>query len=192
MQRRHVLQALLLATAAGTGLPARAANDIRFDDHTTVAGDKLVRNGAGVRTKVIFRLYAVALYLAEKHTTSAGVLAAGGARRVAIVMLRDISTESFGKAFTDGLNANTSKEERTRLLPQTMRLGAVFGQLQTLKKGDQLLVDWQPGVGTQCYLNGTKIGAAMPELAFYNAVLRIWLGDKPADEQLKLALLGAN
>lgn len=51
--------------------------------------------------------------------------------------------------------------------------------------------DWLPGEGTQCYLNGKKIGGVIPELAFYNAVLRIWIGDKPADYALKAALLGA-
>jgi hypothetical protein len=30
----------------------------------------------------------------------------------------------------------------------------------------------------------------VPDLGFYNAVLRIWLGEKPADRSLKPALLG--
>jgi hypothetical protein len=191
MRRRRALQLLTAAAALAAGLPAQAATTVHFDDTITVAGDKLVLNGAGVRTKVFFKIYAVGLYLATQQTTTADVLAAPGARRVAITMLRDVSTEDFGKAFTDGLNANTDKDERTRFLAQTMQFGSVFGQIQTLKKGEQLLFDWLPGEGTQCYLNGKKIGGVIPERAFYNAVLRIWLGDKPADYALKLALLGA-
>jgi len=51
-------------------------------------------------------------------------------------------------------------------------------------------VDWIPGTGTQCMLNGKKVGEVLPDLAFYNAILRIWLGDKPADSSLKAAMLG--
>lgn len=191
MRRRRALQLLIAMPALTAGVPAQAAAPVHFDDAITVAGEKLVLNGAGVRTKIFFQIYAVGLYLADKQTTTADVLAAAGARRVAITMLRDVSTEDFGKAFTDGLSANTGKDERTRILAQTMQFGSVFGQIQTLKKGEQMLFDWQPGMGTQCYLNGKKIGEVIPELAFYNAVLRIWLGDKPADYALKLALLGA-
>lgn len=192
MHRRHALQ-LLAAASAATVLPVRAATDVataHFDNDVNVAGVRLQRNGAGVRTKLFFQIYAMGLYLADKKTTAAEVLAATGPRRVLITMLRDVSIEDFGKAFTDGLNANTSKEERTRILSQTMQFGSVFGQVQMLKKGDQMQFDWLPGEGTQCYLNGKKTGELMPDLAFYNAVLRIWLGDKPADHALKLALLG--
>jgi hypothetical protein len=191
MHRRRVLKALLAASAMAAGMPAQAETPVHFDDTATVGGQALVLNGAGVRTKVFFRIYAMGLYLPEKKSTTVDVLAANGARRVLITMLRDTSIEDFGKAFTDGLKANTVKDERTRLLSQTMQFGAVFGQIQMLKKGDQMQFDWQPGEGTQCYLNGKKIGEVMPDLAFYNAVLRIWLGDKPADYALKLALLGA-
>jgi hypothetical protein len=51
-------------------------------------------------------------------------------------------------------------------------------------------LDWIPGTGTQAELNGKKVGEAVPDLAFYNAVLRIWIGDKPADSSLKPAMLG--
>jgi hypothetical protein len=191
MQRRCALQLLIVAVAATAAPAVLAATTVHFDDTANVGGENLVLNGAGVRTKVFFKIYAMGLYLADKKTVTADVLAATGARRATIIMLRDVSTEDFGKAFTDGLNANTGKDERIRFLAQTMQFGSVFGQIERLKKGDQLQFDWLPGEGTQCYLNGKKIGAVIPELAFYNAVLRIWLGDKPADYALKAALLGA-
>jgi hypothetical protein len=195
MNRRtslHILAAAALM-AAGVSLPAFANTEVagvKFDDTVTVGGQQLKLNGAGVRTKVIFKVYAAGLYLTEKKTTVPEVLAVAGARRVAITMLREVSSEDFGKAFTDGINANTSKEDRNKILPQIMKFGEVFAQTPVLKKGDQLSLDWIPNEGTQCYLNGKKIGELMPDVAFYNAVLRIWLGDKPADSSLKPALLG--
>ena len=192
MNRRNTLRSVL-AAAMLVGLPAFAAVDVagvKFDDTITVGGQPLVLNGAGLRTKVIFKVYAAALYLSEKKTTVPDVLAVAGPRRVAIAMLREVSSEDFGKAFTDGLNANTLPAERNKILPQIMKFGEIFAQTPMLKKGDQLSLDWTPGEGTQCYLNGKKIGELMPDQAFYNAVLRIWLGDKPVDRSLKAALLG--
>lgn len=195
MRRRQLIKSLVAGAvlAAGVHLPASAVVEVagaKFDDSATVAGKELKLNGAGLRTKVIFKVYAAGLYLAEKKTTVPEVLGATGPRRVSIVMLRDVSSDDFGKSFMEGLSSNTDKVERTRILPQTMKFGEVFAQIQTLKKGDQMLLDWIPGEGTQCYLNGKKLGDLMPDVAFYNAVLRIWLGDKPVDSLLKPALLG--
>ncbi|NYE62539.1 hypothetical protein FHW58_003758 [Duganella sp. 1224] len=194
MNRRttlHILTAAALAMAMPSlALAAVDVAGVKFDDTITLAGQQLKLNGAGLRTKVIFKVYAAGLYLTEKKSTVPEVLAVGGPRRVAITMLREVSSEDFGKAFTDGLNANTAKEERNKILPQIMKFGEVFAQTPTLKKGDQLSLDWIPNEGTQCYLNGKKIGELMPDVAFYNAVLRIWLGEHPADSSLKPALLG--
>ena len=196
INRRTTLKSLLAAAmlASSFSLPAVAATEvagIKFDDSISLAGKELQLNGAGVRTKLIFKVYAVGLYLPEKKSTVADILAQQGPRRVSIVMLRDLSSEDFGEAFMAGLKANTAEAERAKILPQTMKFGEIFAQIATLKKGDVLALDWTPGEGTQCQLNGKKIGAVLPDLAFYNAVLRIWLGDKPADSSLKPHLLGA-
>ncbi len=190
-RRKLILGACALALVAS--FPAFAATDVagvKFEDTATVNGQALKLNGAGLRTKVIFKVYALGLYLPEKKTTAADILATQGARRVQIVSLRDLSSEDFGDAFMKGLNANTDAAERTRLLPQTKTFGEMFAAIPGLKKGDVLLVDWIPGTGTVCTLNGKKIGETVPDVAFYNAILRIWIGDKPADSDLKPKLLG--
>ena len=194
--RRLVLHgacALLLA-AALPSLPAFAAPTdvagVKFEDTATVNGQPLKLNGAGLRTKVIFKVYALGLYLPEKKTSAADIQAAQGARRIQIVSLRDLSSQDFGDAFMKGLNANTDAAERTRLLPQTKTFGEMFATIPGLKKGDVLLVDWVPGTGTVCTLNGKKIGETVPNVAFYNAILRIWIGGEPADSDLKPKLLG--
>lgn len=194
--RRTTLKSLLAAAMLATSfsLPAVAATEvagIKFDDNVTLAGKELKLNGAGLRTKVIFKVYALGLYLPEKKSTVADILALQGPRRVSIVMMRDLSSEDFGEAFMAGLKANSTEAERAKVLPQTMKFGEIFAQIPSLKKGDVLALDWTPGEGTQCQLNGKKIGEALPDLAFYNAVLRIWLGDKPVDSSLKPHLLGA-
>ena len=189
---RSFLTTILLTAAVA--LPAAAAVDVngyKFDDTTSVAGKELKLNGAGMRTKVIIKVYAAGLYLADKKTTMAEIAAMEGPRRVKLIMARDISSDSFGDAFMEGLKENTSVAERSTLAPQVNKFGQMFASVPSLKKGDVMQIDWIPGVGTQCELNGKKVGETVPDVAFYNALLRIWLGEHPADRTLKPALLGS-
>jgi hypothetical protein len=194
LTRRNILRGAVAAAVLAAGsLPAFAAEvaGIKFPDTVTVAGQELKLNGAGVRTKLVFKVYALGFYLQERKSTVADVLAASGPRRIRIMPMRDLTSDDFGMAFMKGLNDNVSPEERTRLLPQTKAFGEMFAQFPGLKKGDELIVDWTPGVGSQAILNGKKVGEVLPDLAFFNAIMRIWIGDKPVDAGLKPKLLAA-
>lgn len=163
---------------------------LTLDLNLLLANRELKLNGAGVRYKVIFKVYTIALYLPEKKTQLADILALPGPRRLEIVMLRDITSDELGQAFMQGLNRSSDQADRTRLLSQTMQFGAMFEMVPGLKKGDILTVDWLPEEGTLCKLNGKQVGDKVPELAFYNALLKIWIGAHPADTQLRAHLLG--
>ncbi|MBZ2206238.1 chalcone isomerase family protein [Massilia soli] len=182
-----------LALACSLALPALAAeiNGVKFADTVKVGGSDLKLNGLGMRTKVVFKVYAAGLYLTEKKTTPADILAVQGPRRVTLVMMRDLTSDEFGQAFMTGLNNNLSQAEKTKIVSQISKFGEMFASIDGLKKGDVLNIDWIPATGTQTELNGKKIGETVPDVAFYNAILRIWIGDKPADSSLKPALLGA-
>lgn len=188
---RNLVAGFVLTCAAS--LPAAAAIDVngyKFDDTAKVAGKDLVLNGAGMRTKVIIKVYAAGLYLPDKKTTMAEIAAIDGPRRVKLMMARDLSIDSFGTAFMDGLRENTSVAERNAMVQQITKFGEMFAGVPGLKKGDVMTIDWLPGVGTVCELNGKKVGEVVPDIAFYNALLRIWMGEHPADRSLKPALLG--
>jgi hypothetical protein len=189
---KSLLAGAILTVAAS--LPASAAvvdvGGYKFDDVTRVAGKDLKLNGAGMRTKFIVKVYAAGLYLPEKKNNTAEILKEEGPRRVTLQMARDISSEDFGKAFMDGLNENIDKAEKQRIVAQISKMGELFASVDGLKKGDVLHLDWIPGTGTQAELNGQKLGGPIPDINFYNAILRIWLGDKPVDRSLKPALLG--
>jgi hypothetical protein len=196
ISRRTGLKALAAGAflALSLGHPAFAAVDVsgyKFDDVNKVGGRDLALNGAGMRTKLVFKVYAAGLYLPEKKTAVADILKLEGPRRVTLQMARDVSSEEFGKAFMDGLNDNVDRTEKAKIVSQIGKMGEVFAMVDGLKKGDTLHIDWIPGTGTVCELNGKKLGDTIPDIAFYNAVLRIWLGDKPVDRSLKPALLGS-
>ena len=181
-----------LLCAMALALPAAAVEveGVKLDDSAKVAGKDLKLNGAGVRVRAIFKVYVMGLYLPEKKKTAAEVLAVEGPRRFTLVMLRDVSGSDLGEAFMAGLNKNTDKAEKSKIVNQMAKFGEMFTTVESLKKGDVLTSDWVPGSGTVMLLNGKAMSEPLPDIAFYNAILKIWLGDKPADTTLKPALLG--
>ena len=68
---------------SGPAVQAVEVGGIKLDDSVKLADKDLKLNGAGIRTKVVFKVYAAGLYLTEKKSTTADVLALAGPRRVA-------------------------------------------------------------------------------------------------------------
>ncbi|TXI93488.1 MAG: lipoprotein transmembrane [Burkholderiaceae bacterium] len=179
-----------LAVASGAHAQTVVAG-VKLDDTTQVNGQTLKLNGAGVRYKVVFKVYVAALYLPELRSTTQEVLALPGAKRVTLVMMRDLSNDDLGQRFLDGLRNNLDTAERTRLVGAMVTFGKIFSTVLKLKKGDVLTFDWVPGTGVVCQLNGEKIGDHINDANFYNGVLKIWLGNQPADETLKHKMLNS-
>lgn len=179
----------LVCTAVPMALAADVGG-IRIDDIVRVGNQELKLNGAGIRHKAIFKVYVAALYLNDRKATAAEVLNAPGAKRVTIVMLRDIGNEELARGFMSGIQQNSDKSEKTRFIAQLQKFGEIFASIPELKKGDVLTTDWIPDSGTVIHVNGKRVSDTLPDPAFYNALLKIWLGDKPVDPRLKPAMLG--
>ncbi|WP_457442884.1 chalcone isomerase family protein [Roseateles sp. P5_E4] len=181
-----------LGLALGLGGAAQAIEvaGLKFDDTVKVAGKELKVNGAGVRVRIVVKVYALVLYLPEKKDTTAGVLDTQGPRRFSLGLLREVTGDDLGQAFMAGITANTDKAERSKFVNQLAQFGEAFVNIPQGKKGDVITVDWIPDTGTVMALNGKPIGEPMKDVNFYNAILKIWLGDKPVDSSLKPALLG--
>jgi hypothetical protein len=186
---KALLAGAFLACAFSQGASAAEVAGVKFPDTQKIAGKELQLNGLGVRTKFIVKVYAAGLYLQDKASTVEDVMKAEGPRRMQLVMMRDVSSEDFGNFFMTGLNNNLDSKDKAKIVTQISKFGEMFALLDALKKGDVLDLDWIPGTGTQCYLNGKKIGEVTPDILFYNSILKIWLGDKPADSTLNTKLL---
>jgi long-chain acyl-CoA synthetase len=152
-------------------------------------GPELVLNGAGLRTRAIFKVYVGALYLQQKKTAADAVLADTGARRVALHLLRDLSSEQLLSAFNDGLKSNHAPAELAKLDAQVKQLESIFAAVKEAKTGEVILLDYIPGSGTRVVVNRDAKGT-IPGEDFNRALLRIWLGERPVDAALKKAMLG--
>ncbi len=51
-------------------------------------------------------------------------------------------------------------------------------------------LDWLPDSGTRLSFNGAAKGADIAGEEFYRALMRIWIGSQPAQDDLKEQLLG--
>jgi len=191
---RRSLRSALIALASLGALGASAAAidvaGVKLDDGIELRGSKLQLNGAGIRYKTILKVYTAGLYLGNKVGTTEEVLAAAGHKRLTITMLRDIDANEFGKLFLRGVEDNSPRNEFGQLVPGLLRMGQLFADQKQLKAGDTFTVDWVPGTGTVITVKGAVQGESIKEQAFFNALLRIWLGPNPADWKLKDALLG--
>ncbi len=189
---KHRISSFALAAAmALPQVPAFAAevNGIKFDDAMTVGGKSLTLNGLGVRHKIV-KVYAIGLYLTEKKGSTPDVLALTGPKRFRMVTMRDITSDELAQAVLAGINKNLDKDEKAKYVSQLTKFGELFNEIEGGKKGDVIVGDYIPGTGTVILFNGKPLGQPLPDLGFYNAILRIWIGNSPADPTLKPLLLG--
>lgn len=165
---------------------------VKYEQTLNLGGQVLQLNGAGTRYKAVFQVYTAGLYLGAKANTAEAVLSAGGPKRLHLVMLREVDGNELGRLFTKGIEQNASREEFSKAINGVLRVAEIFSSRKSLSAGEHFSIDFIPGTGSVVLLNGKPQGAPIKEPEFYSALLRIWLGKAPADEQLKDALLGVS
>jgi hypothetical protein len=188
----RLLAAVTLAFASiGASAQVIEVEGVKLDANAQVGGAALQLNGAGVRTRLFFKVYVAGLYVPQKASNAAALLAQKGPRRVAITMLRNVDADTFSGALVDGLKANLSDAQFAGFRTQIDTLIANFKAAGEAKKGDLIHLEFAPEAGTRVVVNGKPQGSAIAGEDFFTALLRIWIGDKPADADLKKGMVGA-
>lgn len=181
--------ALLLAFLAAPALAADVAG-VKFEDRAQVANADLVLNGAGLRTRVFFKVYAMGLYLRQKEPNAAAIINAPGPKRIHLVTLRDLTAEQFAEALVKSFRENHSEAEMTKLEARLAEFRATLLGLGQAPERTVITIDHLPDAGTRLAVGGSQKGKDIPGEDFYQGLLRIWLGDKPVQADLKEALTG--
>jgi hypothetical protein len=176
--------------SASLGASAAEIAGVKLPDRTKIGTSELVLNGAGLRKKVFFKVYIASLYLTEKKTSPAEVLALNGPKRVSITLMRALPAQDLVDALNDGIRDNSSPEELRTLKGRFDELTATMLAVRQGKKGDVITVDWLPGAGTRVLVNGEPKGKPIPGEDVYRALLKTWLGEHPSSARLKKSLLG--
>jgi len=160
---------------------------VQVPDQVMIEGKPLQLHGAGVRTKFFFDIYIGALYLSYPASNSADVLAKPNPARVTMdILYGELAKEKLTKGWTAGFKKNQSRADYMALKE---RLEAFNKMFHDAHKGDHFTFDFLSDKTTKVIINGREIGS-ITGLDFQKALLLVWLGEKPADKDLKRAMLG--
>jgi Chalcone isomerase-like len=175
-------------------LPAASAEleGVRLDDRIKVDGQELQLNGIGLRTRyALFKVYVAGLYLRQKANAAAAVIDDRGAKRIILVMVRDAEADQFVASIDAGLRANNSEAQLAEVKAQVDELYAKIRGVREARDGTRIVLDYSPSSrSTTLFVDGAAQGGPMAGEAFYDALLKIWLGERPVQEDMKKALLG--
>jgi len=181
-----ILSLLLLFSS---GLLAGELAGVHVEDSvTTASGDRLVLNGMGLREKLWIDVYVGSLYLPAKASSVSEIVAQPGPVRIDMdIVYKEISSKKLNKAWKEGFEKNQPPERLDALKSRIERFYTLFEE--PARKGDKYILEYTPGKGTLVRKNGVELGVIEGE-DFKNALLEIWLGNHPADKDLKKGMLG--
>lgn len=195
MTRVRLAAFVAAVVALGPTEPASAqavvVEGARYESTVLLGGERLVLNGVGVRRRFVFDIYAGGLYVPQRASRTEELVTQPGPKRVALRFLRDVDGELFVTSLHNGLKANHSETELARWKPQVDTLTRTIQTIALARRGDSVNFEYTPEDGTRVTVNGVTRGPLIPGADFYAAVLRVWLGETPADAGLKKGMLGS-
>lgn len=150
-------------------------------------GGLLQLNGAGIRRKMLTDIYVGALYLQKTSNNAQDIIYSEMPKRIALYFVyKEVSADKLIEGWKDGFVSNN---EPQRLNAMQSRLNQSYGYFTTMKAGDVLFLDYIPNQGTRLMINN-QIRGYIEGADFYQAALKVWLGEHPAQGQLKDGMLG--
>ena len=187
----RILRSLIAAALLSAGLAQAAVKvgDVEFAQQQTVQQRALELNGAGLRTRLGFKVYAMGLYLRAPLAEAGTILADKGEKRIRIVPIRDLEAKQFGDALQAGLEKNHDAATLAALKPATDALLTALAAVGEVRTGTEIVLDRLGNGATRLLVDAKQHGEDIADVAFYPALLRIWLGERPADSELREALL---
>ncbi len=178
------LLSLFFLPASGHALEIAKVN---VAEKIEIANTTLTLNGAGIRSKFFFDIYVGALYLPKKTKDAKAAINMAGPKRVLMHFLyKEVEKEKLTDGWNDGFENNLIREQFKALKPKLEAFNKLF---ITVKRGDVITLDYLPGTGTRVSIND-QIKGSIPGEEFYPALLNVWLGEDPADSDLKEGMLG--
>jgi len=159
--KSKIITLLMVIATSLTVNAQETVSGVKVDAKLSIEGQSLVLNGAGTREKMWIDLYVGSLYLPKKSTSAKDIIDSKDAAAIKLNIISGMITSEKIKGFF--------KDE--------------------IKKGDVFIIMNVPDEGVVVYKNGSKKGS-IDGHDFKRALFGIWLCDKPADADLKTAMLG--
>ena len=142
-------------------------------------------NGAGIRTKLFFKVYVGSLYTERKVTTPAQLLADPGEKLLRMNFVhKKVEKEKIVEAFAEGLSNNSPN-----LRGSSDAKAFLSWFTSDFVAGDTVDISFSPDGTVAASHNGKSLWTVRSP-AIAQGVLLIWFGEKPADRSLKKGMLG--
>jgi hypothetical protein len=183
------IAALLCLFSLGASVSAAELSGVFVEESLqSASGEPLVLNGMGLREKFWVDVYVGSLYLTRKTDDVAEILSTPGPWRVQLdFVYKEVARDKLLDGWREGFENNQSDQTLQRLRERIEQFYGYFDRGVTA--GEQYAFEYIPGQGVVVSRNGETLGTIAGE-EFKTALLEIWLGNKPADKQLKKGMLG--
>lgn len=161
--------------------------DAILPDQVSFSGESLTINGSGIREKFFFDIYAGALYLKNKSTNGNSIAEADETMAIKLQILSGMmSRNKMAGALRDGFKKSTNGNTASL----NKRIEKFIGFIQDeIEVGQVYDIVYEKGKGSVIYKDGVEKGH-VEGMDFKKALFNIWIGNKPADKDLKEGLLG--
>ncbi len=183
---KNLLSAVLVCL---TFIAPASAKEVAGIDvaETLKANDTILQlNGAGLREKWVFDVYVGGLYLESTNNNANDIISTDAAMAVQLIMLRDVDGKDMADAIFEGFEAALNGDT-SALDAKIKTFLKVFGS--EAAEGNVYTMVYSPNEGVKISING-EYHSTVSGFDFKKALFAIWLGDKPAQDTLKEAMLG--
>jgi len=166
---------------------AAEVGGINMPNTLKAGGTDLVLNGAGIRTKFFLKVYVTGLYLKQKNNDARNILNADEPMAVRLHITSGlVDSEKMESAVREGFEKSTNGN----IAPIKNKIEGFINIFRSkINKNDVYEFFYLPDKGVEVYKNGV-LSAVIKGLEFKKDLFGIWLGDKPAQADLKEIMLG--
>ena len=177
---------LIVLSDLGYAKPA----EYQFEPSIKLGGDQLVLSGSALRSVLFIKGYSIGFYLPKKISNFEEVASLPNTSfRIVIIPHKELDAKAWTDSIERGFSKNLSDQELVQMRPFMDAINEELKQMKGVDVGDICTLDYIPKQGVIVGKNGTH-SKAIGDRAFFNNILGIWLGDVPADEELKKTILG--
>ena len=185
---KRTLITLLLSLILVCSLDCKEIKGINMPDNLKSDNNKLVLNGAGVIKKFLFKVYIIGLYVDKKTSDESVLLNQDKPYIIRMHFVRNgISADKIIDAWNTGFSKAT--DNNTNSIKNEIKQFNAYFEKNEINENDILQFDYKPGTGVRVYVNG-KLKGTVAGFNFRKALLAIWIGKDPRDDDVKEDLLG--
>lgn len=192
---KSVAIAFLMFFGLATVVQAKTVDGVNMPDTYKAGDNQLVLNGAGVRSKWFLSLYVGGLYLPKKTSDAQAVVDANEPQALVLHVISGMISVSMMQS---GTMDDFKRVTQGNTAPYKKEIDQFIGFFKAgINDGDIYEIVYLPNQGIEVYRTGAdskqrKLLGTITSggLAFKKVLFGIWLSDRPAQEDLKEAMMG--